>query len=113
SLLIDPLIEQVEMAAKLNTDYIELNTSTYTTLSKHRNDEFYIELDNIKQAVSFATSLGLLINVGHGLNYHNITPIIKLNQIKVLHIGHSIISQAVIYGLEYAVKQMLQIIKIS
>ncbi|MCV2524876.1 MAG: pyridoxine 5'-phosphate synthase, partial [Candidatus Lightella neohaematopini] len=85
----------------------------YTILSRHYNDKFYAELDNIRQAASFATSLGLLVNAGHGLNYYNIIPIIKLNQIKILHIGHSIISQAVIYGLKYAVKQMLQIIRMS
>ncbi|MCV2502435.1 MAG: pyridoxine 5'-phosphate synthase [Candidatus Lightella neohaematopini] len=113
SLFIDPIIEQIEIAAKLNTDYIELNTGNYTILSRHYNDKFYAELDNIRQAASFATSLGLLVNAGHGLNYYNIIPIIKLNQIKILHIGHSIISQAIIYGLKYAVKQMLQIIRMS
>ncbi|MCV2528552.1 MAG: pyridoxine 5'-phosphate synthase [Candidatus Lightella neohaematopini] len=112
SLFIDPLIEQIETAAKLNTDYIKLNTGAYTILSKQHNDKFYIELDNIKQAVLFATSLGLLIHAGHGLNYYNIAPIVKLNQIKVLHIGHSIISYAMIYGLKYAIKHMLQIIRI-
>ncbi|MCV2508730.1 MAG: pyridoxine 5'-phosphate synthase [Candidatus Lightella neohaematopini] len=111
SLFIDPIIEQIEIAAKLNTDYVELNTGNYAILSRNYNDKFYIELDNIRQAASFASSLGLLINAGHGLNYYNIAPIVGLNQIKILHIGHSIISQAVIYGLEYAVKQMLKIIR--
>ncbi|MCV2500061.1 MAG: pyridoxine 5'-phosphate synthase [Candidatus Lightella neohaematopini] len=111
SLFVDPIIEQIEIAAKLNTDYVELNTGNYAILSKNYNNEFYVELDNIRQAASFATSLGLLINAGHGLNYYNIAPIVKLNQIKILHIGHSIISQAVIYGLKYAIKQMLQIIR--
>ncbi len=51
-------------------------------------------------------SLGLQVNAGHGLNYHNVGPIVAIPHIAELNIGHAIISEAVFIGLEQAVKNM-------
>ena len=62
--------------------------------------------ERVRKAAEYGASLGLVVNAGHGLNYHNVQDIARIPQIAELNIGHAIIGQAVFVGLERAVKEM-------
>ena len=68
------------------------------------------ELAGIKKSIKYASSLGLKVNAGHGLNYLNVQEIASIPEIQELNIGHSIISRAVFSGLSQAVKEMKDLI---
>lgn len=109
SIFIDPDNKQIELAKELSADYIELNTGKYSEAKTEK--EIYNELQKLKDATSFATSIGLRVNAGHGLNYKNVKDIVNIEAIETLNIGHSIISYSVYVGLERAIKEMLALIK--
>ena len=71
----------------------------------------FSQLSKIKEMTRYARSLGLIVNAGHGLKYHNTRPIARIPGMEELNIGHSIISRSVFVGLESAVKEMVKIIK--
>ena len=85
----------------LGVQFIEIHTGPYALAEDElaRNREFSI----VQQAAEYADSLGLKVNAGHGLHYHNTTRVAALPHIQWLHTGHSIISQAVLIGMELAV----------
>jgi len=109
SLFVNPDIRQIKYAKETGTDYIEIHTGKYANAktSKDIRKEFF----KIKKAAYFAHSIGLKINAGHGLNYKNVVPVAKIPLIDDLNIGHSIISRAVMVGLDKAVKDMIKLIK--
>ncbi|MBI1820372.1 MAG: pyridoxine 5'-phosphate synthase [Nitrospirae bacterium] len=104
SLFIDPDLEQLKMAHKINTDLIEVHTGQFAKAKKPAEKE--AELKKISQILSMAQKLGLGINAGHGLDYRNIAPLAKMLEIEEFNIGHSIISRAVLVGLQQAVSEM-------
>ena len=69
------------------------------------------ELERVRAAASLATSLGLVVNAGHGLNYHNVEPIAAIREIVELNIGHAIIARAVFDGLPKAVRDMKDLMR--
>jgi pyridoxine 5-phosphate synthase len=103
SLFIDPEPAQVEAAARAGAPVIELHTGTYANAS---GAALAMELERVRSAAKFAASLGLIVNAGHGLNYHNVEPIAAIREIVELNIGHSIIARAVFDGLPKAVSDM-------
>ena len=108
SLFINPKIEDVKLAQSLGSYAIEIHTGEYSS-----NNKFYIENDEyhkILNATKFATSIGLKVNAGHGLDYNNVLPIAKINQISELNIGFSIIAKSIFSGLPHAVSTMKNII---
>ena len=109
SLFIDPDPEQINAAKEMKADYVEIHTGIYSNAKT--NKEIDRELKKIVESVSLASHLGLGINAGHGLNYHNIQPLVTLSEINEFSIGHSIIARAVLVGLERAVKDMTDLIK--
>ncbi len=109
SFFIDPDIYQIKAAAKLGADYVELHTGTYANASDL--NQVVEELERIKSMAAAAAKLGLGVSAGHGLNYHNVTDIAKIKQIEELNIGHSIISRAVLVGMERAVREMIALIR--
>ncbi len=109
SIFVDPIENQIEEAKNLLSDYVELNTGRYSEAK--REEDFFNELNKIKRATSFATSIGINVNAGHGLNYRNVGEIVKIEAIETLNIGHSIISYSIYVGLEKAIKEMLTLIK--
>jgi len=109
SLFIDPDPEQINAAKEMKADYVEIHTGIYSNAKT--NKEIDRELKKIVESVSLASHLGLGINAGHGLNYHNIQPLVTLSEINEFSIGHSIIARAVLVGLERAVKDMINLIK--
>ncbi|MBI1823012.1 MAG: pyridoxine 5'-phosphate synthase [Nitrospirae bacterium] len=108
SLFIDPDMEQLKMAHKINADKIEIHTGQFAQAEKASDVE--LELKKITQIISMSAKLGLGINAGHGLNYRNIIPLTKLAGIEEFNIGHSIISRAIFIGLKEAVSEMKKLV---
>jgi pyridoxine 5-phosphate synthase len=100
SLFVDPEAAQVEASAALTADYIELHTGKYARASSAR------ELEKLGIAAQQARLIGLKINAGHGLDYHNVKPIAAIPGIEELNIGFAIIARSVIVGIGQAVKEM-------
>jgi pyridoxine 5-phosphate synthase len=106
SLFIAPDPKQIRASTKTGADFIEIHTGQYAgarTATRQKQ-----ELKRIINGTELAISLGLRVNAGHGINYTNIKPILRISKIKTLNIGHSIVSRAIRVGLEQAVKEMLQ-----
>lgn len=104
SLFIDPDERQIEAAKEVGAPVIELHTGTYAELEKP--NEVAEELQRIRHAAEYATRLGLVVNAGHGLHYHNVQAIAAIKEIEELNIGHAIIAQAVFSGLPEAIREM-------
>lgn len=109
SLFVNPDIESIKAAAKLKTDFVEINTAKYSE-TKNLGEKIE-ELEKIERMVDLAYRLSLGINAGHGLNYKNIVEIARIKHIDEFSIGHSIVARAVIVGFERAVKEMLGLVK--
>jgi pyridoxine 5-phosphate synthase len=104
SLFIDPDPAQVVVAKGVGAKAIELCTSRYSEVRTDAERE--IELEKLRQATTQATGLGLRVHMGHGLNYSNVKPIVRIPGVEELNIGHSIVARAVLVGLERAVREM-------
>ena len=102
SLFIDPDAAQIEASAEAGAPVVELHTGAYAEAAPGAARE----LARIDSAVSRARSLGLIVHAGHGLNYHNVTPIAAMRSIVELNIGHAIVSQALFDGFAEAVAKM-------
>lgn len=106
SLFIDPDIEQVDMAAALGADAIEFQTASYSEAVGPA--AVAAELAKLTTAAAHATHRGLHAHAGHGLNYWNVRAVVRIPGIEELNIGHSIVSRAVLVGMERAVREMKQ-----
>ncbi len=104
SLFIDPDLQQVRAARKVEADSIELHTGRYANTRGLKDQD--TEIEGLSQAAKLASKLDLKVSAGHGLNYHNIQRVTQIQEIKEFNIGHSIISRAVFIGLERAVREM-------
>lgn len=109
SLFIDPDPDQVKAASKVRADYIEIHTGRFAEARNWPAERD--ELERIENAVKLGRKLGLGVNAGHGLNYTNIKKVAALGGIEEFNIGHSIISRAVLVGLDRAVRDMVDLIK--
>ena len=107
SLFVDPDLEQLKASARVKADYIEIHTGTYCGA---RGAEQVAELSKIEEAIKAAKKLGLGVNAGHGLNYQNLPAVLALGGIAEYNIGHSIISRAVLVGLDRAVRDMAALV---
>ncbi len=104
SLFIDADRQQIDAAKQCGAPYIELHTGHYADAASEEDQQD--ELKKIAAGASYAADLGIIVNAGHGLTYHNVAPIAALPEIYELNIGHSIIGRAVFDGLEKAVADM-------
>jgi pyridoxine 5-phosphate synthase len=107
SLFINPSAQDVEISKETGADMVEIHTGGYSN-EKGENQER--ELIRVVGAVNKAADIGLRANAGHGLNYINVSRIAEIEGIRGLYIGHSIISRAVLVGLERAVREMKELI---
>jgi pyridoxine 5-phosphate synthase len=108
SLFVASDAEQLKASAKLGADCIEIHTGCYCAA---RGREQAAELAKIAAAIETAQRLGLRVHAGHGLNYVNLRPVVALGGIEEFNIGHSIISRAVLVGLERAVREMVDLVR--
>ncbi len=106
SLFIDADEKQIRAAKICGAPFIELHTGHYA--EANTEEEKAIQLEKIIQGARFGASLGLTVNAGHGLTYHNVAPIAAIAEIYELNIGHAIMGRAMFDGLEKAVSQMKQ-----
>jgi pyridoxine 5-phosphate synthase len=107
SLFIGPDIKQIDAAQKAGAPIIEIHTGAFADAEegKQKKDE----LMRIVTAVAHGVNLGLAVNAGHGLNYHNVKDIASIPGIEELNIGHAIIAHALFIGWDEAVREMKQL----
>ena len=106
SLFIDPDRATIDRAAQLGVPAIELHTGRYARTWK-RSDA---ALRTLARVALYARSHGLAVHAGHGLTYENVQPVARIPEIEELNIGHSIVSNAVFWGMEEAVRRMRQLV---
>jgi pyridoxine 5-phosphate synthase len=109
SLFVDPELEQVKEAHKLDARAIEINTAAWSAAADDRARE--AALRKVTDAARLGRKLGLLVHAGHGLSYGNVGPIAALTEIDELNIGHSIVARALLVGMERAVREMVKAIR--
>ncbi len=107
SLFIDADRSQIEAAKRCGAPVIEIHTGQYAEARSREEEK--IELKKIYEAVDIAHDLGLQVNAGHGLHYHNVKAIAAIPQITELNIGHAIIAESVFFGLQESVRKMKQL----
>jgi pyridoxine 5-phosphate synthase len=106
SLFIDPDAAQIEAARLVGATVIELHTGSYADAAGGARAR---EFERLRTAAKLAASLGLTVNAGHGLNYHNVEPIAAIPEIIELNIGHSIVARSIMDGLAKAVRDMKEL----
>ncbi|HUL80263.1 MAG TPA: pyridoxine 5'-phosphate synthase [Vicinamibacteria bacterium] len=106
SLFVDPELEQVKEAHKLDARAIEMNTAAWSEAVDARARE--AALRKLTDAARLARKLGLHVHAGHGLDYRNVGPVAALTEISELNIGHAIVARAVLMGMERAVREMAE-----
>jgi pyridoxine 5-phosphate synthase len=110
SLFVDAELEQIQASAKTGAKFIELHTGTYANA---KNEEaLNHELNVLKKGGALAIELGLRLNSGHGLTYQNTRAVAQIAGMEELNIGHSIISRAVLVGLDRAIREMKALITV-
>lgn len=132
SLFIDAQLDQICASKEVGAQMVELHTGAYANLHLMLNTnlplthnaieslqlprealkaQFHDSIESLKNAAKEAKWLGLEVAAGHGLNYHNLAPILAIPEIVELNIGQSIIARSVFSGLETAIKEMVELIK--
>ncbi|MDA0780814.1 MAG: pyridoxine 5'-phosphate synthase [Rickettsiales bacterium] len=104
SLFIDADERQILASKEVGADIVELHTGSYCNADQNNVEK---ELRRIQHGAKIAKEAGIECHAGHGLNYNNVQPIAKINNIVELNIGHFIIGESIFCGLEKSVKQML------
>jgi pyridoxine 5-phosphate synthase len=109
SLFVDPEEKQIAASHTIHADMVEIHTGAYAEAA---TDKARIEeLKKVVNAAVRAKGLGLGVNAGHGLHYHNVGEIAAIPQIHELSIGHAIIARAVFVGLDRAVRDMIALMR--
>jgi len=106
SLFIAPDERQIEASARVGSQFVELHTGQFAEDARRP-----AELQRLIAGAKLAHKLGLKVNAGHGLNYENLPALFTVPHLVELNIGHSIVSRAVMRGLETAVKDMLCVMR--
>lgn len=103
SVFLDPELSQIEAAAKIGVDAVELHTGPYAIA---KGDERVRQFDRLVQCGKLTTASGMRLHAGHGLNYTNVQDVAAIDNMAELNIGHAIISRAVMVGMKEAVSEM-------
>ena len=132
SLFIDAQLDQICASKEVGAQMVELHTGAYANLHLMLNtnlplmhntieslqlprealkEQFHDSIESLKNAAKEAKWLGLEVAAGHGLNYHNLAPILAIPEIIELNIGQSIIARSIFSGLETAIKEMVELVK--
>jgi pyridoxine 5-phosphate synthase len=108
SLFIDPTEEALEASADLGVAAVELHTGEYANAGRRERPA---ELDRLRRAAARGAALGLAVHAGHGLTYENVAPVAAIEEIEELNIGHSVVSRAILVGMERAVREMADLLR--
>ena len=103
SLFVDPDAGAVDAAAELPAEAVELHTGEYAEADAATRPR---ELERLREAAERAAGRGLEVHAGHGLTYENVAPVAAIPQLTEVSIGHSVVSRAILEGLEVAVREM-------
>ena len=109
SIFIEPDINQIDAAAEINADFIEIHTGHYANAASE--EDIFEELEKVRLAAKHAKKLGLGVNAGHGLNYINIKEFLAIEEIDEVSIGHAVLARAIYVGAEQAIKEMIALTK--
>lgn len=115
SVFIDPEPEAIRVAAEMGADAIELHTGEFAESWKQRHaaagaEQVSGQLQRLSSAAAHGRSLNLAVHAGHGLTYENVRHVAAIELIEELNIGHSVVSRAVLVGMERATREMKDII---
>jgi pyridoxine 5-phosphate synthase len=121
ALFLDPDPDALRAALDLGADAVELHTGAYaeawkdsprgTAGSGAAREWLRAELDRLRRQAALGRGLGLDVHAGHGLTYENVAPVAAIAEIEELNIGHSVISRAVLVGMERAVREMKDVVR--
>jgi pyridoxine 5-phosphate synthase len=109
SLFVNPDEESIKASARVRSDYVELNTDSYACADKVT--EQIAQLERLEKMATLAHRLNLGVNMGHGLNYRNVSNLVQIHQVHEFSIGHAIVARAVMVGFEKAVGEMLDLVR--
>jgi pyridoxine 5-phosphate synthase len=104
SLFIAPDLKDIDLAKKMGAPVIEIHTGSYADAEDEVTKQK--EFKRVKAAAEHALSLGLIVNAGHGLHYHNVNLIAAIPGIEELNIGHAIVAHALFVGWDNAIREM-------
>ncbi|QDC79137.1 pyridoxine 5'-phosphate synthase [Candidatus Methylopumilus universalis] len=104
SLFIAPDLKDIDLAKKMGAPVIEIHTGSYADAEDEVTKQK--EFKRVKVAAEHALSLGLIVNAGHGLHYHNVNLIAAIPGIEELNIGHAIVAHALFVGWDNAIREM-------
>lgn len=110
SLFIDPDVVQVGRAKAVGADIVEIHTGIFAEATDP--DEIQRELEKVRVAAIAATEMGLKAHGGHGLTYRNIHAVAGIGEIEEVSIGHSVVSRAVLVGMDLAVREMIALLDV-
>jgi len=110
SLFINPSVNDIKIAKKLEADCVEIHTGHFANLVKSKKN-YFNELKRIKKSSILAKKLGLEVHAGHGLDYQTTRLLTKIREIEEFNIGHFIIGESIFYGLNKVIKNFKKIIK--
>jgi pyridoxine 5-phosphate synthase len=104
SLFIDPEVAQLEASKKAGAPVVEIHTGRFADAETEAEAEH--ELARIRAAVGKGLALGLQVNAGHGLHFHNVQAVAAIPGVNELNIGHAIVAEAIFMGWDNAVREM-------
>ena len=108
SLFVDPDIEQIDAVFKLGVKVIEIHTGKFSRNFNKKNH--HLELNRIKRAAEHCRKIGIDCHAGHGLNFDNVEEISKIPNIVELNVGHFLISNSILDGLDKTIRKFMKII---
>ena len=108
SLFINPNLNNIKIAKRLNIDCVELHTGKISDLVKSKKNHIY-EYKKIKKCCELAKKIGIEVHAGHGLDYKTTAILSKLKEIEEFNIGHFIIGESIVHGLKNTIKRFKKI----
>jgi pyridoxine 5-phosphate synthase len=109
SLFLDPDPRQLDTAAKLQADAVELHTGQYALAKPGPAQQQQLEI--LTRAGALVRQAGMALHAGHGLTYRNVQPVVAIEGMHELNIGHSIVARAIMVGFEQAVREMKRLVE--
>jgi len=106
SLFIEPDVRQIEAAADVGAQVVELHTGAYCLAVRERLPDAAGLLRALQDGARRAAELGLEVHAGHGIDYETVGPIAAISEIAELNIGHFLIGEAIFTGLDSAIRRM-------